>query len=1331
MIITAHTLWVYALALWDTAPFGRNVADAQSIMCHDAEQANCSRKELGRQMKMERRNKRKVGRNDPCPCGSGKKYKECCLGKTLLASPNLPSTELANLKVEFANYDQLELIATLGGLQVYPENHSHAIRLEVASRVACSIKNGGTRRVDPNQLQHTLNKYLPTNGAIGMAEDPSENLFTENIVFYGGNYIVYPGITDSGSLILRTLFRSILDQGENWSKKFTAIISAASLSLLALSNEVARRLSHSRYMDSSDTWREDIEVPNASQTGKLCSAVEFTKQEIDALLQPMGLNSTFLTPFIIQVGNRRLMEESLERNPLFIRPLVKMDNKIILVLPGSITGALRHFIWVTSQRYGLRQVLAKKFREILWMDVQENLRLMLFKRIDLDLPPWEGNLPVEEGIFRVDTDKLAYVQLVVDDASDYAEDEPYGTWQLDGLCENIGARHETIAQWLTRGNQPYCRDVFIITVLGIIGRLILFEVKKQPDNTRILLISAADLKVVTQLRDCDNLALWKYAGAKERLLDSTQVPEFSFLDTYAFYLDHHHSFYCSDKKQPDYIAIIPGYGQSLRIKTARMWDIHAALRGNPPNYVTVCRRYEDESIPIYLLEGAIGRSFEQLIEGYTQSIWVVPEDKPKEIPNKSWGTYFEITEMFAYWLWQLTPGLQPHLKPLGSSPIHILFRLEDPGGWGNLAKIKIDKSDSLPKFRSKIDERTIVFTIPSSIQPYLQRANNEGERLILKGLMQSFDDMLDSTGQRRSLHGAKRKRILDTYAPLGPKKKFFIINTEKNASLDPQHLPRLRKLQEHDIEEQLDGLVGELGKKVPPTGEVRDRKRRTELCENIVDVYLQRLRSILPKFAWQPLLEELIAYNEAIWHHRAFTRLTIPTTIECFTDLQSKVESLAEELRDIEATALTARTLVEIITAEPPKGRQELSLDELDKLLAITYHLINWAMISDHIHLGIFNHKLSILDSGRVGVERESIEGIWDPFLRSKTLEKVESAIVGFQSQFELEDESKNVELDLTEYETAFKAEFGLTMTRIVEFYRCLTLLGFRQKTAAPHLRLSEFKNRLEEVLGWSSTEIDSATKLFSLVPRERWEKVPDGFDVKEDIWPWRYNRRLSYIRRPLIIGPEPKDDPIVFWGPRHTEEAGKELLALVMMGRYKLYEHSSEEMKTLIGRIRDEAGKAFTNEVKKWFDENTDWQVELEVPIRPGEALNSQNNLGDIDILAIDRINQTIFSIECKNVNYGRNPREIANEIERFIGDKEGRDLWIEKSLKRDEWLKNNISVLSSVYDLQSGSFKICPFLLTADEIPATYVCDMPLPFISFTRLKRQGVSVLNDFPG
>jgi hypothetical protein len=27
-----------------------------------------------------------IGRNDPCPCGSGKKYKKCCLNETKVVS---------------------------------------------------------------------------------------------------------------------------------------------------------------------------------------------------------------------------------------------------------------------------------------------------------------------------------------------------------------------------------------------------------------------------------------------------------------------------------------------------------------------------------------------------------------------------------------------------------------------------------------------------------------------------------------------------------------------------------------------------------------------------------------------------------------------------------------------------------------------------------------------------------------------------------------------------------------------------------------------------------------------------------------------------------------------------------------------------------------------------------------------------------------------------------------------------------------------------------------------------------------------------------------------
>jgi hypothetical protein len=38
----------------------------------------------------------KIGRNDPCPCGSGKKYKQCCITKS-----NATSTGMSALKKKF------------------------------------------------------------------------------------------------------------------------------------------------------------------------------------------------------------------------------------------------------------------------------------------------------------------------------------------------------------------------------------------------------------------------------------------------------------------------------------------------------------------------------------------------------------------------------------------------------------------------------------------------------------------------------------------------------------------------------------------------------------------------------------------------------------------------------------------------------------------------------------------------------------------------------------------------------------------------------------------------------------------------------------------------------------------------------------------------------------------------------------------------------------------------------------------------------------------------------------------------------------------------------
>jgi len=61
-MVEAKATWLYGLPEWD------------SILTEER------RKELYKQQKASGtiRKEKKIGRNDPCPCGSGKKYKHCC-----------------------------------------------------------------------------------------------------------------------------------------------------------------------------------------------------------------------------------------------------------------------------------------------------------------------------------------------------------------------------------------------------------------------------------------------------------------------------------------------------------------------------------------------------------------------------------------------------------------------------------------------------------------------------------------------------------------------------------------------------------------------------------------------------------------------------------------------------------------------------------------------------------------------------------------------------------------------------------------------------------------------------------------------------------------------------------------------------------------------------------------------------------------------------------------------------------------------------------------------------------------------------------------------------
>ena len=64
-MVDAKADWLYELPMWD------EIFDSDTKKRLYLEQKKSGTVIVGK----------KIGRNDPCPCGSGKKYKQCCLNK--------------------------------------------------------------------------------------------------------------------------------------------------------------------------------------------------------------------------------------------------------------------------------------------------------------------------------------------------------------------------------------------------------------------------------------------------------------------------------------------------------------------------------------------------------------------------------------------------------------------------------------------------------------------------------------------------------------------------------------------------------------------------------------------------------------------------------------------------------------------------------------------------------------------------------------------------------------------------------------------------------------------------------------------------------------------------------------------------------------------------------------------------------------------------------------------------------------------------------------------------------------------------------------------------
>jgi hypothetical protein len=89
----------------------------------------------------------KIGRNDPCFCGSGKKFKKCCLttGAGAPARPTIPSVRVEVEKIQENAGAKKAAVLALGVFVLFSTTGGDAWLLEVTDMDAIQVAQGGEK----------------------------------------------------------------------------------------------------------------------------------------------------------------------------------------------------------------------------------------------------------------------------------------------------------------------------------------------------------------------------------------------------------------------------------------------------------------------------------------------------------------------------------------------------------------------------------------------------------------------------------------------------------------------------------------------------------------------------------------------------------------------------------------------------------------------------------------------------------------------------------------------------------------------------------------------------------------------------------------------------------------------------------------------------------------------------------------------------------------------------------------------------------------------------------------------------------------------------------
>jgi len=1245
---------------------------------------------------------KKIGRNDSCPCGSGLKYKKCCIDKPNIPNYSTEETEESNDTLRYIEtHESGHIINTIISLQLIPENHGKNVRIEeLAKHTAININNIKSGQID------LFERHLNNDYAHSAMEDIPENLFCESVMFFGGNYTVFPGIAPYSIEIFRTLTESLFTNENNLPKEFKD----HALQGITLLLSIGQIITDKAKIHGNTIGSESESLFRFSPDNKDFSINQI---ELAQIYLNHGINPHIINDFILSPNDDKFDIEDPDLSPLLYYPIIQFNDKHYFLLISNQVNALNEYILRLSEKYKCNEKLVEKYNDKVWHKIKESCHRMHWHETDIIIPQNKISNNLKETIFQFDTNKLAYVCYFHNSkTTDKYESCEENDFEHDMVNNRI---NEVISNLSSNPIFDNYNFLSLITY-GSMGRNMIFGVEKSLDDNLRLSFSAFQLIQLASTENWNSLSLWKYAKSYE-IFSKSAFSLSETLDLYSLYKSKGETFYLSDESKPDFLVVTAGDGSHLIKESKLKKNLHGALAYYDSRLVYITVSKSRDFAPLYEPIDKIGY-YALCLEGYKFPIWIVNHQIDSKYKYDCVKNY---AEAIGFWLHKLETNIQKRINR--NTPLEIEIILEK-NLFENQTSNDLIEIISNNEYSYDFNSNKISFNIPFSTLSSFTGSKNEGERKLMTAILHSFN-LIDGV----ILSDTEIKNAIDLSIPLSNAKMILLTDTQKDLRIDPRWLTPPIYISDAEVNMLLDELPRLIEKEIEIPEKIESPEDKKIFFNIATKVLFNKLRNEISKFDFKFLLDRLMNLHETLVWEREHNKTIIPAQILCFGGKEDKVNEILEKENNLVQTTLSIRCLIEYIASTPTNGNVKISNDDIDNLLTIMHEIVIYGFHSDVIHFKMDNPEVGKLKSGRIGITKDFYDDKLKPFAVANAKEAIDSYIENFDNRFEVFESSSEFKEDkkgddeLKVVDNAFLSDWGISYLSIYKFCLSCAVICIGKESSVITINETDFMKEVSTKYELPAEEIIAGIERFSICRRDEYLSAPEGYK-NDDVFPWKYNREFSIARRFIVKHTTEKGDVLLTFGFRNAISSQKQLHYLFLEGKLN---YGGEQIEKLLGKYREKKGKQYRNLVKDWLKLQNDIVViDYEVKISQDGHLVADKNYGDIDILVYHKKTNTILSLECKDTIKAKNIHEMKKEMDSYLG-RDGGSGMIKKHLDRDMWLNNNKEKICKFLKIDTN-LTVKSYMVTSEVIPTIYIKAeaLPMPIIAFPDLKRDGLKLL-----